>query len=125
MKPCKPLWAAIVFAVLLAGGGVAYGAAAALGFQDQSPQTASSTKGSTQEVVGTLRSVKGSDLTIQTQTGTVVKVDAKAAIQGHRSSVLIVGRAVSARGETDHKGVLHADTILRAKDSSGVGPASK
>jgi hypothetical protein len=125
MKPYKLLTVALALAVLFDGGAVASGAAAAPRFHNDSPQTEAGTKGSTQEVVGTLRSVKGSELTIQTQTGQIVKVDATTAIHGHRCAVLIVGRTVSARGETDQKGVLHADTILRAKDSSGVPSASK
>jgi hypothetical protein len=125
MKPYKLLAVAITLVVSLNGGGVAFSGTPAPRFHDHSPQTAAGAKGSTQEIVGTLRSVKGSQLTIQTLAGQIVKVDATTAIQEHRSTVLTVGRAVSARGETDQKGVLHADTILRAKDSSGVPSANK
>lgn len=126
MKPCQLLWVATVLVTSLSGvvGAVAYGGAAAE-LEDQSPRPAADTEGSIQEVVGTLRSVKGSELTIQTPTGRVVKVDATTAIKGHRSNVLMVGHAFSARGVYDRKGVLHADTVWRAKGSSGAGPASQ
>lgn len=127
MKPFQLLCVAIVLVISSSGSvrTVAYGGAAVTGFEAQSPGKAASTQGSPQEVVGTLRSVKGSELTIQMRTGGVVKVDATTAIQGHRCAVLIVGHAISARGAYDRKGVLHADTISRAKDSSAAGPASQ
>jgi len=128
MKTLERLSVTIALAVSLSGDAIVGTAAsdgvAMSGFQTPPPESASKTEGATHEVVGTLSSAKGSRLTITTRTGRVVEVDATAAIQGHRSCLLIVGHPVCARGEFDRKGVLHADVILRAKDSS-VNPPAK
>ena len=47
----------------------------------------------------------------------MVKVDATTAIKTYRSIVLAVDGAINASGTYDAKGVLHAETIQRAKNS--------
>ena len=84
-----------------------------------------STAGPPHELYGTVRSIKGSQLTIQTRTGRSVQVDAAAAIKAHLSVVPVLGHAVHVRGTSDKKGVLHAETILRAKDSPAGWPADR
>jgi hypothetical protein len=109
MKPYRTLF--IVFAL----------AKSLLGFGPQAPPAESST----QEVVGTLRDAKGAELTIQTSDGQTVHVDATVAIREHHSAPLVIGHAISARGTYDKKGILHANPILRAKESSGAAPSKQ
>jgi hypothetical protein len=54
-----------------------------------------------------------------------MQVDISKANDQHRSIVPVVGRAVVARGTYDKAGVLHADTIQRAKDSATLWPEDK
>jgi len=63
--------------------------------------------------------------TLQTRTGTLVQVDAKPAIAADRSVTLIVGHAIDVKGTLDKAGVLHAETIQRAKDSTAIWPADR
>jgi hypothetical protein len=109
-----------VFVISLSGivRALPYGSGVLAGFEAQSPQTSAAAGRTTQKVVGTVSSVKGSEFTIQTQAGRTVRVDATEAIKEHRCNVLIVGHAVFARGAYDQKGILRADTVLRAKDAS-------
>jgi len=54
-----------------------------------------------------------------------VEVDATDAVRARLSTPLIGGRAVLVRGDYDSKGVLHAQAILRAKDSAALWPADR
>ena len=72
--------------------------------------------GALHEIYGTIRTMTGSQLGLQTRTG-LVRVDAADALRTYQSAVLFVGRSVMVRGAFDAAGVLHAQTILRAKDS--------
>jgi hypothetical protein len=92
--------------------------------QAEKTSPASSSAGS-HEVYGTVRSIKGSQLTLQTRTGVLTQVDAAAAMKVHLSVVPVVGHALDVRGTTDKKGMLHAQTILRAKDSPAGWPADR
>jgi hypothetical protein len=87
-------------------------------------QSAPVTQNSEQGLIGTLRSMNGSNLAIETREGRTVTVDAKTAIESHHAVPLVVGRAFYVRGRYDAKGVLHAETILQAKESS-VGRSFK
>ena len=75
------------------------------------------TKFAPHEVSGIIRSLNGSQFTLQLRNGRFVRVDAAAAMQGHQSAVLVVSRPFLVRGSYDATGVLHAQTILRAKGS--------
>jgi hypothetical protein len=79
--------------------------------------TKSADSGSLHQIYGTIRSIKGSQLTIETRDKRIVNVDATTAIKTYRSVVLAVDRAINASGTYDAKGVLHAETIQRAKSS--------
>jgi hypothetical protein len=68
-------------------------------------------------VYGVVRRIDGARLTIENRTGRQILVDAGDAVQSHLSTVLYVGRMVMVRGEFDRAGTLHAEAILRAKDS--------
>ena len=82
-------------------------------------------RGATREIYGKIQSVKGTMATLQTRTGTLVQVDAKPAIAADRSVTLIVGHAIDVKGTLDKAGVLHAETIQRAKDSTAIWPADR
>lgn len=72
------------------------------------------------EVTGTIRSIDGNVLTVQTRTGQTVRVDASGALAHEQSTVLLVGRPVDIRGTYDANRVLHAQVIVRAKPSPAV-----
>jgi hypothetical protein len=77
------------------------------------------------EIYGTIRSVDGARLSIETRSKKIIQVDIKPAIDGHRSVVPVVGRSLAVRGTYDKKGVLHASTVQRAKDSALLWPEDK
>ena len=69
------------------------------------------------EVVGVIRSMMGSMLVLQLRNGRYLRVDASSAVQAHESVVLSVERPIEVVGGYDAAGVLHAQSILRAKSS--------
>ncbi len=83
------------------------------------------TGGAPHEVTGTLVAISGSRLTLRTRTGTLAHVDDSEAVRRERSVDLIVSEPVSALGDRDAAGVLHAKVIVRAKRSQGTWPADR
>jgi hypothetical protein len=83
--------------------------------------------GVSHEICGIVKSIDagGSRLTVETRTGRLVQVDASGAIQTRRTNLPSAGRAVDVRGTYDAKGVLHAEMILRQKESSAGWPADR
>jgi hypothetical protein len=79
----------------------------------------------TREIYGKIQSLKGTLVTLQTRTGSLVQVDAKLAIEAQRSVPLVVGRALAVKGTVDKAGLLHAEILQRAKDSSILWPADR
>ena len=79
----------------------------------------------TREIYGKIQSFKGTLVTLQTRTGSVVQVDAKPAMEAQRSVPLVVGRAIAVKGTVDKTGVFHAEILQRAKDSSVLWPADR
>lgn len=77
------------------------------------------------QVYGTIRAIKGGMLTLETREKRTVEVDAAPAVKSYRSSVLNVGGTVIIEGQYDVKGVLHAETIQRAKTSPATWPADR
>lgn len=77
------------------------------------------------DMFGIVRDIKDSRLTIQTRTGQLIQVDAATAMQAHLSVAPVVGHAVEVRGTSDASGILHAETILRAKDSPAMWPPDR
>jgi hypothetical protein len=71
-------------------------------------------------IFGTIDSISGSRLVIRTRTGSQVRVDALDAMAGGNTAVLFAGRAVRVLGTVDAAGVLHAETILRERDSPAL-----
>jgi hypothetical protein len=87
--------------------------------------TQDNSKNSAHEIYGKILSVDGSRITIETRTRQVLKVDATDAVRTHMSVPLVVGHAIGAKGTSDAKSVLHAQLILRAKDSLDMWPADQ
>jgi PQQ enzyme repeat len=77
------------------------------------------------EVTGTLVTVSGSQLTLRTRTGKLVRVDASTALKNERVEDLVVGRPFNVRGTYDAAGVMHAAAIVRAKPSSSTWPPDR
>ena len=77
------------------------------------------------ELYGKVQSIKETMISIQTRTGTTVQVDSAVALKGERSAPIVVGHAICVRGTIDKKGVLHAESIQRAKDASAMWPADR
>ena len=77
------------------------------------------------EIYGTIRSIEGDRLSIETRSRKIIQVDIKAAIEGHRSVVPVLGRSLAIRGTFDKKGALHASVVQRAKDSASLWPEDK
>lgn len=75
------------------------------------------------EIFGTISAVNGSQLTVQTRTGSLLQVDASAAIQNDLSIELETGETVDVQGTLDATGVLLASSIQHAKDSPDLWPA--
>jgi hypothetical protein len=75
------------------------------------------------EIFGTISSINGSELTVQTRTGALVQVDASAALANDQCIGLEVGETVDVIGTLDPNGVLLASSIQHAKDSPALWPA--
>ena len=88
------------------------------------PSTPSAVSDSSQhEIFGTISTLSGSQLTVQTRTGSLVSVDASLAIQNDLCIDLGVGGVIDVQGTFDANGVLKATSIQRAKDSPDLWPA--
>ena len=77
------------------------------------------------DIYGTIRSVEGAKLTIETRAKKTVQVDTKTANEAQRAVVLIIGHAVLVHGTYDAKGILHASSVQRAKPSPALWPEDK
>jgi len=84
-----------------------------------------SSKETQHAIYGTIRSIDGSALTIETRDKKMLKVNTKSAIESQRAGVLIVGRTVLIHGSYDAKGMLQASAIQRAKASPSLWPEDK
>ena len=109
---------------------IALSVASSRSFNGQEPSASQSSaksadKGSEHQIFGIIRSVKGSQLTVETRDKRMVKVDATAAIKASRTAVLAVDGAINVAGTYDAKGVLRAETIQRAKSSPAIWPADR
>lgn len=126
MKPLsKPILAVLVAGALIGGATADAVSNAAASIPQEQAQNKSSEKVATHEVSGTIRSIKGLRLSVETRTGSLVQVDAAPATQGHRSVTLVVDQPIDAVGTLDKAGVLHAETIQHAKPSPAMWPPDR
>ena len=70
------------------------------------------------EITGIVQSIDGSSLTLVDRAGDLIKVDGGSAFANFQAAPPAVGHAVLVRGTIDEAGVVHATTLLRAKDST-------
>ena len=113
----------LVFAIVLTGTW----SGSSNGHAPSASQSAakSADNGSPHQIYGTIRSIKGSQLTIETRDKRMLTVDATAAIKTYRTVVLVVDRTIIASGTYDPKGVLHAEAIQRAKSAPNTWLADR
>jgi hypothetical protein len=112
---------ALALGVVVAGGVFAVSPALAGGTKKETAAEPAVTR----EVYGKIQSVKGTMVTIQTRTGATVRVETKPAIEADRNVTPIVGHAINVKGTMDKAGVMHADTVQKAKDSPAIWPADR
>lgn len=77
------------------------------------------------QVSGWIDQINGTQLVIKTRTGAHVTIDAKPAEAAMQSEPLSMEEAITAEGSYDAQGVLHATTIVRAKNSRDLWPPDK
>jgi hypothetical protein len=77
------------------------------------------------QLSGMLLEVGASFLTLQSRSGSFVKVDYTPAVRHERTVDLVAGQPFTVRGKYDSAGVLHAYAILRAKPSQATWPSDK
>jgi hypothetical protein len=80
------------------------------------------TPGGGNQVTGKVLSVNGAQIIIQQRSGAHVTVDAKPAQDAFQSVRITKGEIVTAEGNLDALGILHARTIVRAKPSPKLWP---
>ena len=74
------------------------------------------------QVSGWVDGINGTELMIRKRNGTHVTIDAKPAQDAFQSAPIGMEEALTAEGTYDAQGVLHAQRILRAKDSRDLWP---
>lgn len=112
------------FTVILAS--VLICAAVAVGQEAKGAPAASNSSGVWEhQLSGKISRVQGSQLQIETRDKRLVEIDAETAIKSRRTNVLSVGGLITAVGAYDSKGVFHAQTIQRAKNSPTAWPADR
>jgi hypothetical protein len=82
------------------------------------PRSEPKLKAGEHDIYGVVLSTEGTNISIRTRVDKILKLDVAAAIKMHLCAPIVVGRAIEAHGTYDAKGVMHANTILRAKDST-------
>jgi|HubBroStandDraft_6_1064221.scaffolds.fasta_scaffold61460_2 outer membrane protein assembly factor BamB len=83
------------------------------------------TPGQPNQVFGVVTKVEGSLITLRTRTGSEVRVDTTAADKANLSAAAPLGRALHAAGTIDSAGVMHAEAIMRVKDSPAFWAADR
>lgn len=76
------------------------------------------------QISGTVRSINGSLVTLETRSG-LAPVDVSEAQAAHLSVIIIVGKAITARGTRDTNGLLLASTVIHAKSSPKLWPPDR
>ncbi len=77
------------------------------------------------QISGMLLEGNKSFLTLQTRSGSFVKVDFTVAARRERTVDLVPGQPFTVQGKFDSSGVMHATAILRAKPSIATWPSDK
>jgi hypothetical protein len=77
------------------------------------------------QVTGRVLRVSGGEVIVQQHSGAHVTIDAKPAQDARQSVLILKGEIITAEGELDALGVLHARTIVRAKTSPALWPTDQ
>ncbi len=72
------------------------------------------------EISGTVQSIEGSTIMIVTRAGVLTKVDATSAFANFQAAPPSIGYGIMVRGTVDETGVVHAETLLHAKDNPAI-----
>jgi hypothetical protein len=76
-------------------------------------------------ITGVLEHADGPVLTLRTRIGTIARVDGSEALRREQTGVLVPGNAYTAQGTYEPAGVLHAQTVWRAKPSPAIWPPDR
>jgi len=79
----------------------------------------------THEVYGTVEYLKSAAIMIRKRDGVPLRLDAGDAMRNFRYAAAAIGHVLVARGTYDKAGVLHAESVLHAKDRSALWPADR
>jgi hypothetical protein len=74
------------------------------------------------QVTGSIIQISGTEIIIRQHSGAHVTIDAKPAQDAYQAVPIVEGEIITAEGELDTHGVLHAKTIVRAKPSPALWP---
>jgi len=77
------------------------------------------------EISGIVQAVDGSTLTLVNRAGDLITVDGSSAFANFQAAPPAVGHAALVRGTIDETGMVHATTLLRAKDSALTWPPDR
>jgi hypothetical protein len=90
-----------------------------------SPISTVATQTKESKVSGWIDQINGTELVLRKRNGGHVTVDAKPAQDAFQSVPISMEEAITAEGNYDAQGVLHAQTIVRAKNSRKLWPPDK
>jgi hypothetical protein len=76
-------------------------------------------------LIGNVISIDSATVKLRTRTGRLVTVETVAAKKAHLAVTVSRGEALMVHGVYDKRGVMHAETIMRAKDSPALWPADR
>ena len=77
------------------------------------------------QITGTLLKIDGSTLTVKTRKGASILIGDAAAVQAHKVTPLVVGKAFIFQGAYGPGGKMQATLILRAKPSPDSWPVDR
>jgi hypothetical protein len=89
------------------------------------PAAASQTLTSANQVSGWVVQITGNKLLLRKRDGVHITIDAKPARDAHQSVPIGTEEAITAEGSYDAQGVLHAQTMVRAKYSRDLWPPDR
>jgi hypothetical protein len=97
----------------------------AAGAKVAAPLSTVASQTSVSKVSGWVDQINGTDLVVRNRNGAHITIDAKPAKDAHQSVPIGMEEAITAEGNYDAQGVLHAQTIVRAKNSRDLWPPDR
>jgi hypothetical protein len=77
------------------------------------------------EVYGIVEQMTHTTISIRKRDGEMQQLDVSGAVRTLHFAIPTIGHALLARGTYDTYGILHADTVLHAKDRSALWPTDR